>query len=353
MKLKDIQNSFNISCKNYKKKHLSKHWLKNNKKKKVLFDIKNLDNFRINGLADGLGGGYFSKKHIKIMYNLLAKEIGIKKLFQNLIKKNIGNYNNILKTRGKIIDANQLLSLKWLFDLKKKIEINKLKIICEIGAGYGCFAEKLIKNTNAKYIIIDLPEANFVSSYYLKNFFPKKKFLLESDIKNKKLNFKMIDRHDIIIINPWRKLPNIAIDLFINIRSMMEMDKSTIKSYFNLINQKIRINGYFLNINRYEKDTVGDSIQISNYPYGKKWSVLLSKNSWQQNHTHYLLTKKINNVGDVQNELNKINQIKLKRKFKIDKYFLKKYLPNFLYQFLRRTKYLLLDEKKINYFRFK
>ena len=59
-----------------------------------------------------------------------------------------------------------------MFDLKDKIQLKKLKVICEIGAGYGCFAQKIIKNSNAKYIIIDLPEANFLSSYYLKKHFP-------------------------------------------------------------------------------------------------------------------------------------------------------------------------------------
>ena len=43
-------------------------------------------------------------------------------------------------------------------------------IICEIGPGYGSFASKLIKKFNSKVILIDLPESNFLSAYYLKKF---------------------------------------------------------------------------------------------------------------------------------------------------------------------------------------
>ena len=66
MSFKYIYESYKISNKLYQKKFLSKHWQKNNIKKKNLFKLKNLESFRNNGLADGLGGGYFSKESINI-----------------------------------------------------------------------------------------------------------------------------------------------------------------------------------------------------------------------------------------------------------------------------------------------
>ena len=45
-----IYESYKISKKLYQKKFLSKHWQKNNIKKKNLFKLKNLESFRNNGL---------------------------------------------------------------------------------------------------------------------------------------------------------------------------------------------------------------------------------------------------------------------------------------------------------------
>lgn len=338
MSFKYIYESYKISNKLYQKKFLSKHWQKNNIKKKNLFKLKNLESFRNNGLADGLGGGYFSKESIRKMYKYLKKTIGQKKLLKNLNKKNIGSYRNIIKVNKKVLDANQLMSIEYLFELKKKLNLKKLKIICEIGAGYGCFAEKLINNSKAKYVIIDLPEANFLSSYYLKKNFPNKKFLFANKIKSKTVTLKTIKNYDIIILNPWHQIKNINFDLFINIRSMMEMDSRTIKYYFEFINKNLKKNGYFLNINRYQKDTVGYPIKFCEYPYGNYWSKVISKTSWQQDHTHFLLAQKKNSVGDIKKELNYINVMTKKRKFVIDKFFLKRFLPNIIFVNLRKFK---------------
>ena len=51
---------------------------------------------------------------------------------------------------------------------------NKNLTIAEIGAGYGGFASKVIKNTKSKYVIFDLPEVNALQYYYLSKNFPEK-----------------------------------------------------------------------------------------------------------------------------------------------------------------------------------
>ena len=54
-------------------------------------------------------------------------------------------------------------------------------IPAEIGGGFGSFAELFIKNYKTKLLLIDLPEANLMSAYYLKKLFLKKKFFLFND----------------------------------------------------------------------------------------------------------------------------------------------------------------------------
>ena len=186
--------------------------------------------------------------------------------------------------------------------------------------------------------MIDLPESNFLSHYYLKKIFPKKKFFLSSQIKNR-LTKKQIISNDIIILCPWDKIPNIKIDFFINSRSMMEMTYETIEYYFNLIKGNLKIGGYFLCINRYYKDTVGYPIELVKYPFGKNWQVLISKKSWLQNHIHYLFLKRSKNLlSDMHNELKKLKFLSAEIKKK-DQFFLRRILPTFIYKIYKISKY--------------
>lgn len=98
---------------------------------------------------------------------------------------------------------------------------------------------------------------------------------------------------------------------FINARSMMEMNFDVIKSYFKFIEKYSHEKSYFLNINRYEKTSVGKPIRISDYPYDDNWKVVISKPSFNQNWIHFLLTKRNFNKeeNDIKSELNQIREI--------------------------------------------
>ena len=145
---------------------------------------------------------------------------------------------------------------------------------------------------SSKLIIIDLPEANFLCSYYLLKHFPDKKFLFYNDLKDKFINQEAIENYDIIILPAWIKLKNLEIDVFANVRSFMEMDIHVIKDYFDTIQKLTSKNGIFLNINRYDKSTVGYPIKFDDYPYDKNWSVLVSKPTWTTSNAHTLITQR-------------------------------------------------------------
>ena len=49
---------------------------------------------------------------------------------------------------------------------------------------------------------------------------------------NKKLTKKVFDMGDIFVTSPWIEISNIKIDLFINSRSMMEMNKNQYQILF-------------------------------------------------------------------------------------------------------------------------
>ena len=133
-----------------------------------------------------------------------------------------------------------------------KINTNNL-IIAEIGAGYGGFASKVIRNKQLKYVIFDLPEVNALQYYYLSKNFPEK-IIVDYDtfVRNGR---DLKQEFDILILPPNCEIDKkIRFDLFINSRSFQEMKFDLIKKYFNFIEKHIQSNGYFLNINRFEKN---------------------------------------------------------------------------------------------------
>ena len=183
--------------------------------------------------------------------------------------------------------------------------LNHLKvpnpIICEIGAGYGGVVSKIKANfSESKIIILDIPEVNAAQAYYLANVFPDKKFLGYKDFKTH--GPKIVDMEfDFLILPGWTAsaiLKKKAIDAFINIRSMMEMEKTVIDEYFKIIHKGLKIGGLFTCINRYEKpvfksiNAVTELNSMKNYPFDEYWSPVISQPSEVQPHIHVLIAKR-------------------------------------------------------------
>jgi putative sugar O-methyltransferase len=293
MELKSIEKSFEESMKDYHVKEKSKHWKKRFGLTKKLYNLKNLKNFRNNNLSDNLDDKHPFENQKK-NFKRFKSEVPKKFYSKYLSKVNIGNNRFYFDHEGFTIDSNEIFIIKWLYDIRKFIFLKKNNIYCEIGAGYGALASKILKNRKSKYIIIDLPEALFLSAYFLKENFKNKKICLYSDLKSKTIDSNLIERYDIFLIPPWVKLSdNLKIDFFINTRSFSEMNSEIIGKYFELIQKHINKNGFFLNINRYEKSTVGQSIKFYKFPYDFHWEKLISKKSWNQDNIHFLLTKRV------------------------------------------------------------
>lgn len=293
-------------------KQKSLHWQKgyNNKN----FNLENLHNFRAkNSLSCGLDDSHDNILTFNF-YEKLRREIGEEIILNNLEKDNIGNSPFLYRFNKYYIDYNKLIHIHWFNDLNKNIfQKNLVSNFCEIGGGFGSFSKIILNNINIKLLSIDLPEANLMTTFYLKKNFPNKKFFLYDDyLKNNKLTKNDFDNNDIIILPPDLNIDEkIKIELFINTRSMMEMNYEIIVKYFKFIQNFSKPNTFFLNINRYEKDTVGYPIRIAEYPYDKDWDVVLSKPSFNQPWVHFLLTKRAfhnfnNNIFD---ELKRIKKL--------------------------------------------
>jgi len=339
--LRDIKKNFDYGIEFYNQNFKSKHWMYINKKK-TFYDVKKLKNFRNNNLSFGLDDQYYTNKQFKNFFLDLVEECGEKYVKKYLHNKNVGNVKKFKLYKNKIVDRHDIFFIKFLRDLEYNINLKKINWICEIGSGFGGLISKLLKYKNFKVIAVDLPESNFLSGYYLKSLYPNKKIYYSFMTKNKIIKKSDLNNYDIFLLYPWDLFPKIKIDLFINTRSMMEMDKNVIKKYFDLIHSKSKIGSYFYNINRYYKDTTGYPIELHKYPYDNHWKIIFSKTSWNQNHIHSILTKRLNKIsGDMMHEKEKIKKI-MYREIKIDPRFIRRNVPDFMYKIYKFFKNLII-----------
>lgn len=311
--IENIKQSLKKSLENYENNQKSIHWNNFLKEKFLNLQIEDLNNFRNNSLSDGMDNVHFNKVNNELRLNqfneyLLKNNETIEEYYKYFPKKNIGNCPNQIKTKGGYIDYMFIETLMFYIELKKNIfNNNNINNICEIGGGFGSLARIIMLDQKIKYFIIDLPETIALSTFFLNQNFPNKKILTYNNIKNKNLFADDIANYDIIMIPPWVNFENIKIDLFINTRSMMEMNFNTIENYFRFIQKNISNNGYFFNCNRYYKDTVGHAIKLHEYPYDKFWKIISSEPTWSQRRLHTLITKRVSEeTGEIEKEMLKI-----------------------------------------------
>ncbi len=339
--LEQFKLSFDLSVKNYKKDHKSLHWDNFYKDKLLNINIKDLNDFRNNHLSDGMDNVRFNQGYSELRLNqfndfLKKNNERIDSYYKFFPKKNIGNAPNQIKTDWGFVDYMLIESLMFYIELEKYVfKNNEINIICEIGGGFGSLARIIIPQKKVKYFLIDLPETNLISSFFLNQHFKEKKIFSYQNVINDKINAEDIKDYDIIIIPPWVKFENIKIDLFINTRSMMEMNFSIVKDYFKFIKKNISNQGFFYNCNRYYKDTVGHPVKLHEYPYDNFWEVINSEPTWCQRRLHTLITRRTSN------ELNQIKKTMLQIKV-----LSKNHTPHYLQNFKVINKIIKFYKKK-------
>lgn len=333
------------------KNHISIHWQRyfNNNNVKKFNNENNLKNFRnekvLSVKLDDVDA-FQNKINLLEISELFDQDF----LKNNLPTSNVGNSNYSKNFFGFYLDSGIIFQLKWYEEIHK-IVFKNTKNIIEIGGGFGELARIILNNHDVKYILIDLPEANLLSHFYLKEHYPNKKiYSYKNYLENPIL--KSLDNFDIFILTPNCEIDkSLKIDFFINTRSMMEMNFNIIKTYFKLIHNNIADDGFFLNINRYEKSSVGEKIRIQDYPYDNNWDVIISKPSFKQSWVHFLLTqRKFKNFqNNIKNELNKIKNINEfttnKNKILLILLEIKIYLKKITYKIIKKFLYLIFKKK--------
>ncbi len=150
--------------------------------------------------------------------------------------------------------------------------------LLEIGGGYGGLIEKLLAlNLKFKNIfLVDLPENltlayQYLSSNILTNRYNVSLKLFDSD-ENLYTSFPTI------YFVPYDLLYNLPkINFVVNTRSLQEMDDSSVAHYFEVIQNKLLVDGIFFNMNRVVKiGSESEGRVFKEFPYDANWQTLYS-----------------------------------------------------------------------------
>lgn len=334
-----VTNSF--LYREYIKKRKNSQWSKilSNSFKNIT--EKNIKNFRNNEMGPGFDNNFLiDKEKIKKDFEKYKND---NILLQNLdllpnIKNNYGNLKNFINFKDKMIEYDTFSNLSFYnlidkFILKK----NRINLICEIGGGYG-WLTRIIKTRypDIKFVLIDLPELNLISNYYLKSNFQKLNFLNFSSMNSEKITKENLQQNDFIIAPPFVDISDLSIDLFINRHSMMEMLKQDIKLYFDLIQNNKKKDFFFINQNRYYQDYTFKNY-LYKYPYDKNWAVVFSDPKNDTRRMHLLITKRSNDHDknkEFQNEIKIIKNLTLQQSPQ-------RFVPLFLIRLIRKFKAII------------
>ena len=134
--------------------------------------------------------------------------------------------------------------------IRKNSNLNRYEknIFLDIGGGYGGLS-RFLKHIypNSTFIIVELPELNLLSNYFLKCSFPNKKIITDSELDLE--NEQKLKENDFILMCPstLEKLKESSIDLTINTTSLGEMTDDMQNYYIENIE---RISKSFYSVNR-------------------------------------------------------------------------------------------------------
>jgi len=148
------------------------------------------------------------------------------------------NESDLVYINGKVYTHRFLNQLKIINYIQKNTKFDSIKFVFELGAGYGLLASALLKlNTKIKYFIIDLAPTIFFSEYFLSNI-GYKVFGYRQFIKEEKIDLdKIFKDYNVICLPSWamNKLEDFNFDLFINVASLQEMEKTQAYNYLSFL----------------------------------------------------------------------------------------------------------------------
>ena len=208
----------------------------------LISDENYTSNIEINKHHEGLGLEN-SKNYNKIVLKLfsLIKKLNLVNKLKLLSDKGFAGFNDPFLILDSIkVTSDKLNSLLDYEKFQENFPNQKFKTVLEIGAGSGRFSETFLTfNEGCKYIICDIPPSIYINYVRQKKVFSNKKIKFCFDMKTNSELLMNLKENDVLFIFPHqiKLMENNNIDVVIAIDCIHEMEKKTIKYYFENINK--------------------------------------------------------------------------------------------------------------------
>src|SRR3989344_4343599 len=221
-----------------------------------------------------------------VMYNFATflfweylLKIGLGRYLSNLSEPAEGNPISV-QIDGRDISQDLLNSVIEFSSVTEYSNFSEIKIIAELGAGYGRDAFVFLKlRPHLRYVVIDIPPALYLSQRYLSSQFPDRKIFRYRHFNSFFDVEKEFNESSLIFLMPWQMemLPPKIIDGFMAIDSLHEMRSVEVRRYFSAID---RITGKFFYFKCW-KDIYSSMDQThlkeDNYPVLSRWHKVYSR----------------------------------------------------------------------------
>jgi|HubBroStandDraft_5_1064220.scaffolds.fasta_scaffold09506_5 hypothetical protein len=121
-------------------------------------------------------------------------------------------------------------------------------VLAEIGGGWGDVGFFALRSQGVHYLDIDLPETLLLAAYWLCSVLPDRKIVLYGE-QDSKTVLSNLEKYDAVLFPNFclPLLPDNSTDVFINARSLSEMNRDTVHEYLAQIARTCR--RYFLHEN--------------------------------------------------------------------------------------------------------
>lgn len=144
-----------------------------------------------------------------------------------------------LRRNGVLISqdaAHSARELNTLFSVAKLSKSGQLTF-AELGAGQGRLAEMIGRTTDHRYYIFDIAPTLAVSQWYIQQLFPEEKIFTFRDFNSwDQIESELsASRFAFFTPNQIKLMPSQSVDVFINICSLMEMQKQQIDYFLERI----------------------------------------------------------------------------------------------------------------------
>lgn len=187
---------------------------------------------------------------------------------------------------GQLVSWDQLISIDTLYSIAEASPsvLSEPVVVLDLGAGWGRMGYVLKKaNPLCTYVICDLPEALLVSSTYLPRLLPSEKVHAFCETRTGHIDERLLRGGGLVFLGTQdiTRLPDKAIDVFINVASFQEMTPVQVNEYFEVIDKKVK--GVFfcqqLRSAQTHSFQLGEIAALEQYPFRSAWERRYLRNS--------------------------------------------------------------------------